>query len=209
MNYSDLSAAVYAYLGFRGVGRDADTDALIGECLKELETLCAFRYRYARFTEFPPFLKQEPYRAYLAGCNEVLVSVMTLGAVVDRRTAYYSRANMVKSVVFDAAASAYLEALSDQFEAELSKELNIPFTPRFCPGYGGSDISDVRRIFEILPPEQTGVTLTESNYMLPSKSMAGVIGMGKTGKKSCGNCFLLPHCVYRKEGRRCYDWAEK
>ena len=59
-------------------------------------------------------------------------------------------------------------------------------------------------IFRLLQPEKIGVTLGESYFMLPEKSMAGVVGIGKRSRKTCEGCCLTQHCVYRKEGATCY-----
>lgn len=206
MNFSELKPQIYSYLGFKGVGESAETDELIDAALKELCETARFRYVSKTFTEPPEFLLKEPYLSFLHGSSGVILSVMTLGTEIDRRIKFYGRTDMVKSVVFDACASAYLEYLSDEHEKTLGDNL----TYRFCPGYGGSSIKDVRYIFELLKPEKTtGVTLTETGYMLPFKSMAGIIGIGKKAEKTCADCVLLPHCTYRKEGRTCYSSANK
>ena len=201
MNYSELRPQIYSYLGFRGVGESQETDALISSCLSELEQIAQFRYLYKAFEAVPEFLKKPPYSDFLRGCSEVILSVMTLGASVDRRINQLLRIDMSRAVVMDACASAYLEACSDDYEKGIADDL----TYRFCPGYGGSSVEDLKYIFELLHPEKIGVVLNASNFMLPSKSMAGIIGMGKKSKKSCEGCFMLPHCIYRKEGRRCFS----
>lgn len=202
MTSSELKTQIYSYLGFRGV--ETGSDDLIGSCLAELEKIGQFRALDARFCEPPAFLRKEPYTSFLAGCSEVVLSVTTLGAEVDRRIAYLGRTDMARSVVLDACASAWLEFLADGHEEAFGER-----TYRFCPGYGGSSIEDIREIFAFVKGEKIGVTLLESNFMLPSKSMAGVIGIGKRMKKSCGACFMLPHCAFRKEGRRCYGSEER
>ena len=131
----------------------------------------------------------------------MMLSVMTLGAEVDRRINRLFRTDMTRAVVLDACASAYLEARSDEYERGLGGSL----TYRFCPGYGESPVTDLRQIFDLLHPEKIGVSLSESCFMLPSKSMAGIIGIGKTVQKTCEGCFMLPHCKYREDGKRCYS----
>lgn len=206
MNFSELKPRVYSYLGFKGVCESTETDGLIDVALRELAETARFKYANKTFAEPPEFLLKEPYLSFLKGSSGVILSVMTLGTEVDRRIKILCRTDMVKSVVFDASASAYLEYLSDEYEKTLGDNL----TYRFCPGYGGSDIKDVKYIFELLKPEKTtGVTLTEAGYMLPFKSMAGIIGIGKKSEKTCNGCVLLPHCAFRKEGRTCYDSANK
>lgn len=203
-NFSELRPAIYTYLGFRGVVNGCEYDRQIDECLGELQKLHGFRYQYKLFDAPPAFLLKEPYTSYLRGSTGVILSLMTLGSEVDRRIKLLGRTDVAKSVVFDACASALLEYLSDEYEKGIASNLSY----RFCPGYGGSDISDIRYIFAALKPERIGISLTETNYMLPSKSMAGVIGVGSASSKNCGNCVLLKHCAYRKEGKRCYALTE-
>lgn len=200
MNYSEIKPSVYTYLGFKGVQPEEGVDRLISECLDELEKIHQFRYEYKLFDTFPEFLTKPPYSDFLRGCSAVILCVTTLGAEVDKRIKYLGRVDMEKSLCFDACASALLEYLADNYERQTGENL----TYRFCPGYGGSDISDIKYIFELLNPEKIGVSLLESNLMLPQKTMAGIIGVGKTVKKSCGNCMLIERCQYRKEGARCY-----
>ncbi|MDE6597944.1 MAG: hypothetical protein K2K60_04835 [Clostridia bacterium] len=200
MNSSKLIKQIYSYLGFRLVEKTDETDAAILKCLDELQEIAHFRYKYKFFNSPPAFLLKEPYLSYLGASKGVILSVMTLGGEVDARIKFLERTHAAKAIVFDACASAYLEFLSDDYEKTLG-ELSY----RFCPGYGGSDISDIKYIFEILKPEKIGVTLSETNYMLPSKSMAGVIAVGGKAQKTCKNCIVAAHCVYKKGGAKCYD----
>lgn len=201
MSFSDIKPQIYNNLGFRGVNASDETDAMIESCLSELEETAQFRYLYKAFETAPEFLKKTPYSDFLQGCDGVILSAMTLGASVDRRINQLSRTDMARAVVLDSCASAYLEKRSDEYERGIVKNL----TYRFCPGYGGSSVEDLKYIFELLRPEKIGVTLNDSNFMLPSKSMAGIIGIGKIAKKTCDGCFMLPHCRYREEGKRCYS----
>lgn len=205
MNSSDLKKRIYAYLGFRRVGQSDETDRQIDTCLSELERIGQFNYLYRFFECVPDFLKKSPYTEFLEGSDGVILSVMTLGAETDRRIKQLMLTDMSLGVVMDACASAYLEARSDEYEKGIADNL----TYRFCPGYGGSSVTDLREIFALLRPERIGVTLNESNFMLPSKSMAGVIGVGKTNVKSCESCITLGHCKYREDGIRCYGSEKK
>lgn len=200
-----LKNKIYAYLGYRGVKEGAAVDAAVAECLEELEKLAHFCYIFKRFEALPEFLNKQPYLNYFSGSRGVIVAVMTLGGEVDRRIKLYGRTDAAKAVIFDACASALLEELSDGYEKSLEEDLSY----RFCPGYGGSDISDVKYIFEILRPEKIGVTLTETGYMLPSKTMAGVIAVGGGAKKSCKNCIAAQGCAYLKGGNTCYGSEKK
>ena len=204
MNSSEiefLTPWAYNYLGFHGVSASPETDLLIAESFKELESLSRFRYIFMTFSSPPEFLNKEPYSDYLKDSEGVIISAMTLGIEVDRKINRLFRTDMPKAVVLDACASAYLEFLSDMKEKTLGDNL----ATRFCPGYGGSDVSDLREIFKILHPEKIGITLTPTDFMLPLKSMAGMIAIGKSVKKSCKGCFMAKTCNYLKEGKRCYN----
>lgn len=200
MNFSKLKKNAYAYLGFHSVAPDESTETEIDCGIKEVEKLAHFRYAYKYFDTLPVFLNKQPYTAYLKDSTGVILSVMTLGGEIDRRINIYGKTDKRKAVILDACASAFLEELSDEYERGIADDLSY----RFCPGYGGSSIEDLKYIFGILQPEKIGVCLTESGYMLPSKSMAGIIAVGGKHKKSCSQCILKEHCVYIKEGTTCY-----
>ncbi len=205
MNFSKLTEQIYNYLGFHSVNKSSETDAAIAQCLDELKRVAHFRYKYKYFSAPPEFLKKEPYLSYLRGSSGVILAVMTLGGEVDARIKFYSRTDAAKSLILDACASAYLEFLSDDYEKNLGDNLSY----RFCPGYGGSSVEDLKYIFEILSPEKIGVTLSDTNYMLPSKSMAGIIAVGGATEKSCKNCIIGEHCEYKKGGVKCYGSEKK
>lgn len=197
---SELKNRIKTYLGFNG-GVEA-ADEIISSCFSRLVPECSFRYTYATFDDFPAFLRVPPYADFLSGCRRVAVVVTTLGSGADALIRYLTRTDMTASLVTDACASAYLETLADEFE---EREFCGERTYRFCPGYGGSDIGDVGKIFDILPPSRTGVSRTTSGYMTPSKSMAGIVGLGRRAEKTCADCYLAAKCVLKKEGRTCYS----
>ena len=205
MNFSALNKKIYSYLGFRTAVSCENIDALIDECVKELERLSHFRYVYKLFDTPPKFLDKQPYSDYLKGNKGVIICVTTLGGEVDGRIKFYGRTDAARAVVLDACAGAYLEELADEYE----RGLNLNLSYRFCPGYGGSSVEDLKYIFEILKPEKIGLCLTDTNYMLPSKSMAGVIAVGNGAGKSCKNCVIAEHCEYKKEGGTCYGSEKK
>ncbi|MCR5231685.1 MAG: hypothetical protein K6B64_03465 [Acholeplasmatales bacterium] len=199
-NYSNLYLAIYSYLGYRNLTKDPRIDKLIEESLKEIEEISSFQYIYQEFDYLLDFLNQKPYLDYLNGSTNYLICAMTLGVSVDKRSKYYEKVDLERMFVFDATASAYLEYLSDEFERNLRPDLGY----RFCPGYQGTDVSDIRLLYNLLKANKIGITLLDSNLMVPQKSMIGIVGINTTQKRSCRDCFLIEHCEYRKEGLRCY-----
>lgn len=200
INYSKIYPLVYSYLGYRDMKRDIKTDKLIIECLEEIEQISSFQYIYQRFDYILDFINQKPYLDYLGKSKSYYVVATTLGAVIDKRVRYYQMKDMVKMCVFDATASAYLEYMADRFEEALGNNLSY----RFCPGYQNTDVKDIRPMYEILKANKIGITLLDSNLMVPQKSMIGIVGIDNHAKKSCYDCFLKEKCEYRKDGKLCY-----
>ena len=200
-SFSDIKPQIYNYLGFKGVQPSEETDGLIQSCFTEVKQTAQFNYLYKAFDTPPEFLQKQPYTDFLKGATGVILSAMTIGAEIDRKIHKLNRTDLTRAIIFDACASAYLEARADDYEKTIGDNL----TYRFCPGYGGSSTDDLKHIFDLIRPEKIGITINESNFMLPSKSMAGIIGIGKRQAKSCEACFMQNNCRYREEGKRCYS----
>ncbi len=201
VSYSDISHIVYSYLGYRNLSRDEKIDKLIIECLEEIEQISSFKYIYQEYDYILDFLKKKQYLEYLGDSTSYLICATTLGSQIDKRSKYYQMKDMVKMCVFDATASAYLEYMADKYEKSIRDDLSY----RFCPGYQNTDVADIRPIHELLKADKViGITLLDSNLMVPQKSMIGIVGINCHAKKSCKDCFLLENCDYRKEGIRCY-----
>ena len=199
MNSSELKKAALSYLGFYGEPTK-EALALVDEGLGEARALAHFRAVGKEYSAPLPFLTREPYASFLAGCSSYALVAMTLGSEAERRIRALFVRDPVRAVVLDACASALVEAEGDAWEERFGSAR----TYRFCPGYGGSDVGDVRYIFEALRPETIGMHLLESGLMAPQKSMAGIVGIGKTKKKTCGACMLRETCAFLKEGTRCF-----
>ena len=199
-NCSSLYHTVYSYLGYRNLTKDEKIDKLIEESLEEIEKISSFQYIYQEFDYLLDFLNHKTYLEYLNGSKSYYLAAMTLGVSIDKRLKYYEKVDLTRMFVFDATASAYLEYKSDEFEKTLGENLGY----RFCPGYQGTDLKDIRTIYDILKASKIGITLLDSNLMVPQKSMIGIVGINTSKKRSCKDCFLIEHCDYRKEGVRCY-----
>lgn len=200
-NYSNLKLSVYSYLGFKNIEFDEQIDKLIDECIKEVVDLSRFKTVHQEFDYILDFLNVSPYKEFLDGTTGYYIVAYTLGVDVEKRIKQLRFNDLTKMVVLDACASAYLEYLSDEFD----KTLGVNLTYRFCPGYQGSNVADLKEIFKILNISKIGVELMDSNIMVPQKSMVGIIGIGKIAKKTCGKCLLAKKCEFIKEGKRCYD----
>lgn len=196
-----LRKNIYNYLGYRGIEEDPSIDKLIDECYKILKRKAHFRWKHAKFTSIPIDIYKEPYISFLKDCTCFHLTMYTLGDEVDKEIQLLSYYDPLKSFVLDACANAYLEFEAD----ERDKLFGENRTYRFCPGYGGSSVEDIRKIVCPLKYYQLGVRFNECNIMSPSKTMVGIIGIGKKSEKNCDNRFMIDHCHYRKENTRCYN----
>ncbi len=200
MNISAIKAAVRRALSTgEGVAPDVMLDCAIDECFSELTENAAFRFLSARFDEPPAFLQNAPYSDFLSGARGCFLVACTLGVDIDRRLHRLSLTDPARMTVLDACANAYLEQLAE----ERAKALDEQVSHLFCPGYGGSDVRDLRYIFELLQPFRIGITLNDSGLMIPQKSMAGIVAVGIRPELSCLGCVRYAACRIRKDGKKC------
>lgn len=141
----------------------------------------------------------------LKGCTQAALFAATLGIEVDRMLQRYTRLEMTKAVILQAAAASMIESYCDQVNEEIREYARAEgyyLHPRFSPGYGDFSIDHQKEIIGILEcPKKIGLTLTDSYIMLPSKSVTAVIGMDRTNlncpKYGCETC-ELKNCAYRR-----------
>ncbi len=197
---------LFRYLGYpASVEPDEETRNLAQKALQEVTACAHFRYLYASYREPFDFMLHEGYQHYLAGSTSFLLCATTIGVEVDRQLKRLQVTDMRYAVIFDAAASVYLEHQADAYEQTL------PFRPldfRFCPGYGNTPLTDNRRIADLLKAHTIGISFLDSGLMVPLKSMVGIIRVGIPDRKSCRDCLLLSHCPFRQRNERCYGKEE-
>ena len=151
----------------------------------------------------------EDIRSFLRGCDSVIVFAATLGVEAESLIRRSAGKNMADSVILDAAGSAAIEAVCDNFCADLAAALSPRFlTDRFSPGYGDMPLSEQRAIFSLLDvSRRIGVSLSESCLMIPQKSVTALIGVSDRPQpkraRSCEICGNFENCAYRKEGKSC------
>ena len=147
-------------------------------------------------------MKKEPYTSFLSGSNGYYLVASTLGEIVDYIKEHL---NDESKLIFDACTNAYLEIKN----AELKEKLGDGLSYLFCPGYQGSDASELKFILDELSAEEIGIKVLPSGMMSPIKSMAGIYAKGVKPLKKCGDCLQINNCVYRKAGTVCFRLENK
>lgn len=204
------------YLGYGRQEADAAVKQLVEECWADLEQAAVPRSVYR---EFPlSFFEEDGIDCYgfqthskalqknLKDCDRVLLFAATLGTGVDMLIQKFTKLQMSKAVVLQAAAAAMLEDYCDEVNEGLRRsyeEQGAFLRPRFSPGYGDFPLTCQPELLRCLEAgKQVGITLTDSLLMAPSKSVTAVIGISPVPRtctvKGCEACGKLD-CSYRRE----------
>ena len=151
-------------------------------------------------------LESESLCRNLSGCQRALLLAATIGPSCDmlvRRAAVKSAAD---AAVFQAAGAAAIEAFLDSENDRLRKEYesdDLYLRPRFSPGYGDLNLDHQKDWFRLLDiSKHTGIELTDSLLMVPTKSVTAIIGIGGDKRSctgsGCGSCNMKNTCEYTK-----------
>mgnify|MGYP003297629351 FL=1 len=144
-------------------------------------------------------------RTNLKDCKQVVLFAATLGTEVDRLIRKMQVVDMAKAVVMQACAATLLEEYCDELQqkiAEHMQEQGKYIRPRFSPGYGDFSIQHQKDVLAMLEAsKRTGVTMTDSYMLTPTKSVTAVIGIGDVemncNLNSCEECDKTD-CTYRR-----------
>lgn len=207
-------AEALRYLGYRGQKIDKQTEELLEETIGELErdslpkSICReYDCRVAGDDILLGSLAvtSKNLARNLRGCRRVVLLAATIGRGADFMIKRYSVVNMAKAAVAQAAGAACIESYVDEVEdsiRESAQKRGLYLRPRFSPGYGDFPLEYQRDIFDLLEcSKRIGLTLTEGNLMMPSKSVTAVIGLTSQANESCHqkNCSLCEKtdCEFR------------
>ena len=144
-------------------------------------------------------------RAFLSGCDELILMAATLGAEVERLIRKAQLSDMAEAMILDACGSAAIENVCDNLCADLAAEFAPRhLTDRFSPGYGDFPLAQQAELFSVLDvTRRIGVTLSPGGLMLPQKSVTALIGVTDRPQpmrpKGCAAC-SRKDCPSRRMG---------
>lgn len=209
------------YLGYHNTMPDEKTEWLLDSCIEEARAATSMAHVFGIFSVHVQTPDDEQEAGWiesgcfvtrskslsknLAGCEQILAFAATLGVGIDRLLTRYSKLEMSRAVVLQAVSAALIEEYCNELNAKWKDEFQKEgwyLRPRFSPGYGDFALSNQKTILRSLDAAKwTGITLTDSLLMMPSKSVSAVIGMGKKPV----NCVLegceaceKKDCMYRR-----------
>lgn len=205
------------YLGYRGQEIEGQTLQMIEEIAAELEENSSPKSIYHEYgckvTKDMVKLggleiKSHNLSVNLKGCERAVLLAATIGRTADFMIRKYSISNLAKAAIVQAAGAACIESYVDEVEEAVRKDAasrGLYLRPRFSPGYGDFSLEYQKDIFTLLEcSKRIGITLTEGNLMMPSKSVTAVIGLTAKERESCQmeKCSLCAKtdCEFRQEG---------
>jgi hypothetical protein len=133
---------------------------------------------------------------YLKDAERVAVFAVTAGEEISllSESAAKSR-DAFSALVMDAVGSWAAEAAADALMLHMRRHLRDEeeLTLRYSPGYCGMEISQQRKLFQLVPAEAVGVRLLPSLLMYPLKSISGLVGLApkeavSSYRSPCDHC---------------------
>lgn len=216
MELKDISQKeVFRYLGYQNNAADETIQNIAIDCTTELLNHCRMNYTYKIFCcsvesgkviiDSRIVIESKNLSKNLAECNELILFAATLGIQADILIQKYTRFDMSKAVIMQAAAAAVIEQYCDQCQYDIEYELqkrNLFLRPRFSPGYGDFDLKHQKDIIALLDcNRKIGLTLTDSLLLAPCKSVTAVMGISNQNrhcnKKGCEVC-TKTNCTFRR-----------
>jgi len=91
-----------------------------------------------------------------------------------------------------------VDVLHDHIENQMKMQ-GLKITNRYSPGYCDWSVSEQHLLFSFFPLNFCGIALTEYAFMVPIKSVSGIIGIGTSVKRvdyTCDACGMKD-CTYR------------
>ena len=140
----------------------------------------------------------------LSRCEEAFLFGATIGPGPERLILAGRRLSAADALAADAAGTAAVEQWCDEINAQLASlaaQENRYLRPRYSAGYGDFSIDAQPQLVQLLDmPRKIGVTITQTNMLLPSKSVTAVVGISampvQCQSSGCLNC-QQPDCPYR------------
>jgi hypothetical protein len=141
---------------------------------------------------------------YIKESSSIALFLCTAGDDFTRITNQLNeQGDVMEAYILDAIGSLTVEKAMDKIMESLrqyGKNENLKISNRYSPGYCNWHLSEQKALFDLIGNNSTGVTLNDSCLMSPTKSVSGIIGIGKNLKHHEYGCKICTNvtCIYRK-----------
>lgn len=213
---------VLRYLGYNGQEIDEETDNMITKCISLALSVCTPAYTYMTSDVLVDenrialkgtnlILDGKDILNHLKDSEKCITLACTLGMGFEAELLKLQAKSTAQAVIFDAVGTAFIEEFADHTEEKLLlpyKENGYFSNFRFSPGYGDLKIELQQDIIATLDAQKKiGLSVTDTNILIPRKSITAFIGIFKTPQKKpqskCEICAARSSCSMRKEGQVC------
>lgn len=208
------------YLGYGDQEPDSTVQELLTECEETLLKIAKPRFAYRIFEinqksegielqNTNLILPGVSIKDHLEDCEKAVLMGVTISMEVDKLLRVTQVHDMAKAVILDSLASVAVEQICDKVEQLIRNELpEYNQTWRFGVGYGDLPLDIQGDFLEVINAKKLiGLHVSNSNMLVPTKSVTAVIGLStkeiKSTKKGCQSCNLKGNCIYRKKGGHC------
>ena len=120
-------------------------------------------------------------RKHLENSERCALLSSTLGSVAEQKLLFWQKKSMTDAIIFDACCDSLIENVTDRAEEEirnLAENEGYKLTTRYSPGYGDLALDIQKNILSVLSADKRiGLSVTETNILLPRKSITAVIGL--------------------------------
>lgn len=141
---------------------------------------------------------------YMRGASRAALFLCTAGEVFSAQYREYSgRGDYLEAYITDALGSLAVEnaigRIQDELAGEMRKE-GMQISNRYSPGYCNWPLAEQKTLFALVGGNPTGITLSASSLMYPTKSVSGIIGIGPEMRRRDYDCMTCNNktCVYRR-----------
>jgi len=141
----------------------------------------------------------------LSSAKELALAVCTIGLKLEREvTECFDRNEPLRGVLLDGIGTAAVDSLTREvcrFVRRKASSRDYQVSSLLSPGMDNFPISEQWPLFEMVPADEIGVSLTSSGVMVPRKSASMVIGIGPempswTRADVCARCALRKTCRF-------------
>ncbi len=137
--------------------------------------------------------------------ESIAIFLCTAGKEIGMRSrTAMADGDLLTGYVYDVIGSEIVEAASDLMQNSLQLSVageGKKITNRYSPGYCGWNVEEQHKLFQLMPDNYCGISLTPSALMDPMKSISGFIGIGADVRYNAYTCNLcdMKDCIYRKK----------
>jgi len=155
--------------------KESEVNSSIKQAItEEKERLSSFIHPTALYTIIP--YEETNQHSIFKDAAKVALCICTIGPELEKEVAKLMAKNeLLRGLILDALGSEAVESIAQQMDDILVKKarfMNLWPSKRYSPGYKSWGLEGQKFIFQKLPAEKIGVSLTESIMMVPRKSIS-------------------------------------